>query len=94
MALEALTSGDVDALVASSLTHKLAAMRSGTELLLPIEFPLAQTVETFAVQKGDPDFLAFLNAWVRVRRNDHWIERRRARVCGMESAQPSAGAGR
>ena len=77
-ALAALTAGKVDALVASSLTHRMAAMRSGTELVMPLEVPLARTVEAFAVRKGDPDFLAFLNAWVQVRKNDQWIERRRA----------------
>jgi polar amino acid transport system substrate-binding protein len=77
-ALVALTAGEVDGLVASSLTHRMAAMRTGTEIVMPIEVPLARTVEAFAVRKGEPDFLAFLDAWVRVRKNDQWLERRRA----------------
>ena len=77
-ALAALDAGEVDGLVASALTHEMAAMRSVTELKVPLKSPLMRTVEAFAVRKGDPDMLAFLDAWVRVRKNDQWIERRRA----------------
>jgi polar amino acid transport system substrate-binding protein len=27
----------------------------------------------FAVNKGDPDFLAFLNAWIQAREADTWL---------------------
>lgn len=77
-ALAALAAGEVDGLVASALTHQMAAMRSVTELKVPLQSPLMRTVEAFAVRQGEPDLLAFLDAWVRVRKNDQWIERRRA----------------
>ena len=32
----------------------------------------------FAVAKGDPDFLAFLNAWITAREADTWLDTRRA----------------
>ena len=51
-------------------------LRHPGELYLPLESPLARTAEAFAIEKGDPDFLAYLNAWIEARRADRWLERR------------------
>ena len=33
-------------------------------------------VEAFAIRKGDPDFLAFLNNWIINNREEGWLETR------------------
>ena len=40
---------------------------------VPLSGPLLQTRAGFAVNKGDPDFLAFLNAWITAREADTWL---------------------
>jgi polar amino acid transport system substrate-binding protein len=35
--------------------------------------PLLASRAGFAVNKGDPDFLAFLNAWIVAREADTWL---------------------
>ena len=39
----------------------------------PIFLPLLVSRAGFAVIKGDPDFLAFLNAWITARDADTWL---------------------
>jgi polar amino acid transport system substrate-binding protein len=39
----------------------------------PLSAPLLQARAGFAVNKGDADFLAFLNAWITARESDTWL---------------------
>jgi hypothetical protein len=32
----------------------------------------------FAIERGDPDFLAYLNAWIAFHEDTGWLERRRS----------------
>ena len=38
--------------------------------------PLLETRSAFAVTKGDPDFVIFLNAWIEAREADTWLPTR------------------
>ena len=40
---------------------------------VPVNRPLLETRSAFAVGKGDPDFLAFLDAWIEAREADTWL---------------------
>ena len=40
---------------------------------VPLPRPLLVSRAGFAVNKGDPDFLAFLNAWITAREADTWL---------------------
>ena len=40
---------------------------------VPMARPLLASRAGFAVNKGDPDFLAFLNAWITAREADTWL---------------------
>jgi ABC-type amino acid transport substrate-binding protein len=40
---------------------------------LPLAEPLLVSRAGFAVGKGDPDFLAFLNAWITAHEADTWL---------------------
>jgi polar amino acid transport system substrate-binding protein len=40
---------------------------------VPLATPLLASRAGFAVAKGDPDFLAFLNAWITAREADTWL---------------------
>jgi polar amino acid transport system substrate-binding protein len=39
----------------------------------PINRPLLESRFAFAVAKGDPDFVTFLNAWINAREADTWL---------------------
>ena len=40
---------------------------------VPVTRPLLETLSAFAVAKGDPDFVFFLNAWIRAHEADTWL---------------------
>jgi len=40
---------------------------------VPLARPLLVSRVGFAVNKGDPDFIAFLNAWITAREADTWL---------------------
>ena len=45
-------------------------------LYLPIEDPFFLSAEAFALRKGDPDSLNFLNNWIDLRTRDGWLKSR------------------
>ena len=48
-----------------------------TKLYLPLGNQMIfRGVEAFAIRKGDPDFMAFLNNWIINRREEGWLEER------------------
>lgn len=80
---------DEDALIDAVLTGKLTAgvgwspapeflvARAGDKLFVPLAEPLARSREAFAVRKGDPDFIAFLDAWIRYHQDTGWLAEKR-----------------
>lgn len=69
----ALVAGDVHGyLEEEPVPTYLALQHSGT-IDVPIARPLLVSRAGFAVNKGDPDFLAFLNAWIVAREADTWL---------------------
>ncbi|MEA3292163.1 MAG: transporter substrate-binding domain-containing protein [Pseudomonadota bacterium] len=65
------------AAITSSPRPEFEMRRHADALFLPLSEPLASHAEAFAVRKGDPDALAFLNAWIDSHTRNGWLERRR-----------------
>jgi polar amino acid transport system substrate-binding protein len=75
-ALEAILTGKVTAFVAKSPAPELLLAKAGNKLFLPLADPLARSREAFVVRKGDPDFLSFLDTWVRYQEDTGWLAER------------------
>lgn len=74
--LQELLDGDVHAWVTSAPRPAYAVLEHPDLLYLPVEEPFLQSSEAFAIRKGDPDGLNFLDNWIGVRTRDGWLKRR------------------
>jgi len=72
-ASEALLAGEVNAYLEDEPIPTFLALENPGTVDLPIARPLLQSHAAFAVNKGDPDFLAFLDAWITAREADTWL---------------------
>jgi polar amino acid transport system substrate-binding protein len=72
-ASEALLAGRVHAYVEDEPVPTFLALENPGLVDLPTARPLLASRAGFAVNKGDPDFLAFLNAWIVAREADTWL---------------------
>jgi polar amino acid transport system substrate-binding protein len=75
--LAALLAGELHAVVASSPSPEFLEARGGDKLVLPAVEPLGGRSEAFGIARGDVDFYAFLNAWIRNRTDAGWLPERR-----------------
>jgi polar amino acid transport system substrate-binding protein len=69
----ALVEGSVDAYLEDEPVPTFLALEHEGTIDLPLARPLLQSRAGFAVNKGDADFLAFLNAWIIEREDDTWL---------------------
>ena len=76
--LEALSSGKVVALAARSPVPAYLVAHDAKKFAVPFADTLARRSEVFAIPRGDADFLAYLNAWVRYQEETGWLGNRRA----------------
>ncbi len=72
-AAEALIAGEVDIYLDEEPIPTFLALAHPDVIDVPVSRPLLETRSAFAVGKGDPDFLAFLNAWIEAREADTWL---------------------
>ena len=72
-ASDALLAGKVDGYLEDEPVPTFLALENPSTIDLPLDRPLLTSSEGFAVNKGDPDFLAFLNAWIVARADDTWL---------------------
>jgi len=72
-ASEALIAGDVDIYLDEEPIPSFLALEYPPVIDVPVNRPLLETRSGFAVTKGDPDFIAFLNAWIEAREADTWL---------------------
>ncbi len=72
-AAAAVVSGAVHAMLASSPQPEFLALKHPETLDLPLTKPLLSYKAGLAVQKGQQEWLNFLNAWVTARTADHWL---------------------
>ena len=73
-ATDAVVNGTVHAFVASAPTPRFVALRYPDEVDLPLEKPLLVTKEAFAINKHNPEMLAYLNSWITAHDADSWLK--------------------
>jgi polar amino acid transport system substrate-binding protein len=73
LASAALIEGTVDAYLENEPIPTFLALENLTKVDVPLPEPLLQTRNAFAVNKGDADFIIFLNAWIAARESDTWL---------------------
>jgi polar amino acid transport system substrate-binding protein len=69
----ALLAGEVHGYVEDEPVPTFLALENPAVIDVPTGRPLLLSPAGFAVGKGDPDFLAFLNAWITAREADTWL---------------------
>ena len=69
----ALLAGKVDGYLEDEPVPTFLALENPSTIDLPLGQPLLTSSAGFAVIKGDPDFLAFLKAWIVSREDDTWL---------------------
>jgi polar amino acid transport system substrate-binding protein len=72
-ASDALIDGEVHGYVEDEPVPTFLALEHPGVIDVPTARPLLASRAGFAVSKGDPDFLAFLNAWITAREADTWL---------------------
>jgi polar amino acid transport system substrate-binding protein len=72
-ASRALIAGEVDGYLEDEPVPTFLALDNPGVIDVPLARPLLASRSGFAVNKGDPDFLAYLNAWIVAREADTWL---------------------
>ncbi len=72
-AIQAVTKGKVHAYVEHEPITTFIALDNPETVDEPLSKPLLETRAGFAVNKGDPDFINFLNAWIISHDADVWL---------------------
>lgn len=70
---KALLKGKVHAAIASNPLPKFIALKHPDKVDLPLESDLLTFREAMAINKGDVDFLNYLDSWIIARTADAWI---------------------
>lgn len=70
---DALADGEIDGFLETEPVPTFLALEHPGVVDVPLPRPLLETRAGFAVGKGDPDFLAFLDAWIVARTADTWL---------------------
>lgn len=73
-ATDAVVNGTVHAFVASAPIPRFVALSHPDDVDLPLEKPLLITREAFAINKHNPEMLAYLNSWIIAHEADNWIK--------------------
>ncbi|MBU1039695.1 MAG: transporter substrate-binding domain-containing protein [Proteobacteria bacterium] len=74
--IQEVLNGRAHAVVASEPFPAFQALRSPDKLFLPVAKAFTREPIAFAVRKGDPDFLNFLDGWIRVVGDEGWLTER------------------
>jgi polar amino acid transport system substrate-binding protein len=76
--IEAVANGTISAAIASKPGPEFAVKNSNGKIYKPFSKPLGEMDESFAIRKGDVDFLNFLNTWIRYYERNGWLEKQRS----------------
>ena len=69
----ALVDGTIDAYLEEEPVPTYLALDNPSRVDVPINRELLPTQTGFAVGRGDPEFVIFLNAWIIARESDTWL---------------------
>lgn len=75
-ALQELTMGRAHAFVSMAPLPAQEAVKNPGKLFLPLKENLTNEPNGFALRKGDPDFLNYVNSWILAVRGENWIQDR------------------
>jgi len=73
-AKDAIVNGKIHAYMESKPIPRFIALEHPEKVDIPLSEPLLITKAGFAINKGDADFLSFLNSWIVSRKADTWLE--------------------
>ena len=71
--VSAVLKGEIHAMIAANPLPKFVALQNTDKVDIPLVKPLLAFKEGMAINKGDADFLNFINSWVVARTADAWI---------------------
>ena len=71
---DAIVTGKIQVYVESNPIPRFIALDHPGIVDVPLSKPLLATQTGFAINKGDPDFLNFLNSWIISRQADTWLK--------------------
>lgn len=71
---DAIVNGKIHAYMESEPIPRFIALEHPEKVDVPLSEPLLITKTGFAINKGDADFLSFLNSWIISREADTWLE--------------------
>lgn len=74
--VQEVLNGRAHAVVASDPFPAFQALKYPEKLSLPLAEPFTKEPIAFAVAKGDPDFLNFLDGWIRMVSDEGWLAER------------------
>lgn len=74
--IQEVLNGRAHAVVASDPFPAFQALKYPDKLVLPMAQPFTKEPIAFAVRKGDPDFLNFLDGWIRMVDDEGWLAER------------------
>jgi polar amino acid transport system substrate-binding protein len=74
--IQEVLNGRAHAVVASDPFPAFQALKYPNKLALPLADPFTKEPIAFAVRKGDPDFLNFLDGWIRMVTDEGWLAER------------------
>jgi len=74
--IQEVLNGRAHAVVASEPFPAFQALKNPDRLFLPVAKAFTREPIAFAVRKGDPDFVNFLDGWIRVVGDEGWLEER------------------
>jgi len=72
-AIQAITTGKVHGYIELNPLPTFLALDHPDKVDTPLSKPLLSTKAGFAINKGDADFINFLNAWIIAREADTWL---------------------
>jgi polar amino acid transport system substrate-binding protein len=70
---EAIVNGKIHAYLEAKPIPRFIALDHPSKVDVPLSEPLLATKAGFAINKGDADFLNFLNSWIVAREADTWL---------------------
>jgi polar amino acid transport system substrate-binding protein len=76
-AIQELLLGRIHAVVASAPLPAFQAIANRDRLFLPLKEDFTREPIGFAIRKGDPDSLNFLDNWIRVMEAEGWLKERK-----------------
>ena len=74
--LAPLLDGRAQAALVPTIAPRALLRGAPDQLSLPLDEPVSLSRAAFALRKGDPDFLSYLNTWLALQQDEGWLDER------------------